>query len=71
MTADSGRVITESEVEKLTAWIKKSKQARSIIGASISAVVITYIEGIDDPSNMWRILEENITLRLKRYSYSQ
>ena len=50
---------SDSEFEaKLDAYVKKSKKARSIIGSSVSAAVMTYIEGVKDPAEMWRILEE-------------
>ena len=51
---------TATEAEKtahqitLAAWNKKAKKARSIIGSSITASVMTYIEGMDDPSEMWK-----------------
>src|SRR4030095_5163768 len=44
--------------EDLAAWQKKAKKARSIIGSSISASVMTYLEGINNPSDMWTTLEE-------------
>ena len=43
---------------RLDAYVKKSKKARSIIGSSVSAAVMTYIEGVNNPAEMWRILEE-------------
>jgi hypothetical protein len=50
---------SDSEFEAtLDAYVKKSKKARSIIGSSVSAAVMTYIEGVNDPAEMWRILEE-------------
>jgi len=39
--------------EQLAAWTKKAKKARSIIGSSISASTMVYIEGIDNPMEMW------------------
>ena len=44
--------------ERLAAWSKKAKKARSIIGSSITASAMVYIEGIDDPAVMWQILSE-------------
>ena len=41
--------------EQLQTWAKK---ARSIIGSSISAAAMVYIEGIDDPAQMWKILSD-------------
>ena len=38
----------------LAAWDKKAKKARSIIGSSITVSVMTYIEGIDNPVEMWK-----------------
>ena len=46
------------DINKLTAWTKKAKKARSIIGSSITASVMTYIEGIDNPVDMWTTLAE-------------
>jgi hypothetical protein len=43
---------------KLEAYVKKPKKARSIIGSSVTAAIMTYIEGVKDPAEMWRILEE-------------
>jgi hypothetical protein len=50
---------------KLQAYVKKSKKARSIIGSSVSAAVMTYIEGVSDPSEMWQILEERYNPKTK------
>src|SRR2546430_4801762 len=51
--------ITDSDFNaKLNAYVKNSKKARSIIGSSVSAAVMTYIEGVSDPVKMWKILEE-------------
>jgi hypothetical protein len=44
--------------EQLAAWTKKAKKARSIIGSSISASTMVYVEGIDSPTEMWQILSE-------------
>ena len=49
---------TQQYQEQLTAWTKKAKKARSIIGSSITASTMVYVEGIDDPAEMWRILSE-------------
>ena len=49
---------TQEYQERLAAWTKKFKKARSIIGSSISASTMVYIEGIDSPADMWRILSE-------------
>jgi hypothetical protein len=46
------------DINKLTAWTKKAKKARSIIGSSITASVMTYIEGIDNPVDMWTTLAD-------------
>src|SRR5277367_2085730 len=42
---------------KLEAWTKKAKKARKIIISTISASVMTYVEGMKDPAEMWTILE--------------
>ena len=49
---------TQEYQERLTAWTRKAKKARSIIGSSISASSMVYVEGIDNPAEMWRILSE-------------
>jgi hypothetical protein len=49
---------TQEYQERLTAWTRKAKKARSIIGSSISASTMVYVEGIDSPAEMWRILSE-------------
>jgi hypothetical protein len=43
---------------KLEDFILRSKKARSTIGASISASIMVYIEGMIDPAVMWQTLEE-------------
>ena len=42
--------------ERLTVWTKKTKKTRSIIGSSISTSAMVYVEGIDSPVEMCRIL---------------
>ena len=49
--------------EDLATWKKKAKKARSIIGLSISASVMNYIEGINNPAEMWTALEEKYSSR--------
>jgi hypothetical protein len=44
---------------RLNAYVQKSETARSIIGSSVSAAVMTYIEGVNDPAEMWRIRNIN------------
>jgi hypothetical protein len=43
---------------KLEDFTLRSKKARSTIGASISASIMVYIEGMTDPAVMWQTLEE-------------
>src|SRR5438046_1107527 len=43
---------TQEYQERLAAWMKKAKKARSIIGSTISASTMVYIEGIDSPAEM-------------------
>ena len=50
-------VMAEYET-KLEDFILRSKKARSTIGASISASIMVYIEGMTDPAVMWQTLEE-------------
>src|SRR5271170_3482675 len=42
---------------KLEAWTKKAKKAWKMIISTISASVMTYVEGTKDPAEMWTILE--------------
>ncbi len=51
--------------EDLAVWSKNAKKARSIIGASISASVMTYIEGMTDPAVMWTTLEDRYNPKTK------
>src|SRR6266496_1014441 len=48
---------------KLEDFIQRSKKARSTIGASISASIMVYIEGMTDPAEMWRVLEQKYNPR--------
>ena len=50
--------VTEEYEKKLEEWTKKAKKARKLIISTISASVMTYIEGERNPTEMWRILEE-------------
>src|SRR5579871_458585 len=49
---------TQEHQEAQSAWLRKAKKARSIIGSSISANTMVYVEGINDPAEMWRVLSE-------------
>ena len=49
--------------QKLEDFIQRSKKARSTIGASISASIMVYIEGMRDPAEMWQTLEEKYNPR--------
>ena len=44
--------------ERLAVWLKKVKKMRSIIESTISTLIIIYIEGIDNSTEIWRILFE-------------
>ena len=44
--------------EKVLAYGKNAKKARSIIGTSVSAGVMTYIRGMSDPAKMWKTLAD-------------
>src|SRR5215471_18651852 len=44
--------------QDLAAWNKKCKKARSIIHSAITTSVMVYIDGINNPADMWRILRE-------------
>ena len=49
----------QSEYEtSLAIWNKKMKKARSTIGASVTSSVMTYIDGMDDPAKMWKVLAD-------------
>jgi hypothetical protein len=43
---------------RLATWNKKMKKARSTIGASVTPSVMTYIDGMDDPAKMWKVLAD-------------
>jgi hypothetical protein len=43
---------------RLATFNKKMKKARSTIGASVTPSVMTYIDGIDDPPKMWKVLAD-------------
>ena len=53
-----GKETAPVATEELAAWNKKVKKARSILGSSVTASVMTYIEGMMDPAAMWRELEQ-------------
>src|SRR5277367_5439799 len=49
----------QSEYEtRLATWNKKMKKARSTIGASVTPSIMTYIDGMDDPAKMWKVLAD-------------
>ena len=54
-----------SDSAGLAEWSRKAKKARSIIGASISASVMTYIEGMTDPAVMWNTLADRYNPKTK------
>ncbi|TMC14556.1 MAG: DDE-type integrase/transposase/recombinase, partial [Chloroflexi bacterium] len=55
---EAAKPAVQAEFEKaLSLWNRKMKKARSLIGASVSSSVMTYIEGMDDPAKMWEELE--------------
>src|SRR5947199_5627870 len=55
---EAAKPVVQGEFEKaLSLWNRKMKKARSLIGASVSSSVMTYIEGMDDPAKMWEELE--------------
>ena len=55
---------------KLEEWNKKAKKAWKLIISTITASVMTYIEGERNPAEMWRILEGiNQKLELLYVSY--
>ena len=43
---------------RLATWNKKMKKARSTIGASVTPSVMIYIDGMDDPAKMWKVLAD-------------
>lgn len=49
--------------QKLGDFMQRSKKARSTIGAAISASIMVYIEGMNDPAEMWQTLEEKYNPR--------
>ena len=54
---------TSDYASKLEAYTKKCKRARSILGVTITDSVMTYIEGENDPAEMWKILESRYNPR--------
>jgi len=56
-TANTVDLMVEFD-QKLDDFVKRSKKARSTIGASISASIMVYIEGMKDPAGMWKALED-------------
>src|SRR5271169_2077259 len=50
---------------KLEAWTKKAKKAWKMIISTISASVMTYVEGTKDPAEMWTILEGRYKLKTR------
>jgi ribosomal protein L12E/L44/L45/RPP1/RPP2 len=57
-TTQTAAATTEEYEKKLEEWTKKAKKARKLIISTISASVMTYVEGERNPAEMWRILEE-------------
>src|SRR5579859_3489272 len=47
----------EAYEAELEAWTKKAKRARKMIISTISPSVMTYVEGTNDPAEMWTTLE--------------
>ena len=43
---------------RLATFNKKMKKARSTIGATVTPSVMTYIDGMDDPAKMWKVLSD-------------
>jgi len=53
----TAEAIAEYE-QKALDFTKRSKKAKSTIGASITSPIMVYIEGLDDPVEMWKTLED-------------
>ena len=49
--------------KKLEEWTKKAKKARKLIISTISASVMTYVEGERNPAEMWNKLKTRVALR--------
>jgi len=59
-------VSAASQIEyesRLASWSKKMKKARSTIGASVTPSVMTYIDRMDDPAKMWKVLADRYNLK--------
>jgi hypothetical protein len=54
--SQGGGMSSEDYEASLASYNKRMKKARSTIGASVSTSVMTYIEGMDNPAEMWREL---------------
>jgi hypothetical protein len=50
---------------KLEVWTKKAKKAPKMIISTISPSVMTYVESIRDPVEMWMILEGRYKLKTR------
>src|SRR5947207_873147 len=61
--ATAAAAATAEYQQRLENFNQRSKKARSTIGASISASIMVYIEGMNDPAEMWRTLEEKYNPR--------
>jgi len=57
-TTERTAAATGDYENKLEEWNKKAKKARKLIISTITASVMTYVEGERNPAEMWRILEE-------------
>ena len=55
---EASAMVQDEYETKLATWSKKMKKARSTIGASVTPSVMTYIDGMDDPAKMWKVLAD-------------
>jgi len=63
---DGGTKLDDTATDdEQTQYERKVKKARSMIGAAVSDSVMIYIEGMDDPAEMWKVLEEKYNPKTK------
>jgi hypothetical protein len=57
-SSSESAAVDAANLTEVTAWTKKSKKARAIIGSSVTADIMVHLEGLESPVEMWRTLAE-------------